>query len=356
MDGAMRFSRRQFLGSIAAIASARAALAAVGEKPGSLGICTFSCHRAWTALKAQSAKVPFSDVTTFYDYVRKIGADGVQTSVTMLDEAAARQFGQHVEESGGYYEGDVGLPRKETELDRFERDVTVTKAAGATVARTVLLGSRRYETFKTLEEFEAFRAAAPKRLRMVEPILRKHGLKLSVENHKDLLAADLAGLMRGIDSEWIGVNVDTGNNIALLEDPYEVVETLAPFALSVHFKDMAVRPDEKGFRLSEVPVGTGFLDVARIAATLKKANPGIRLSLEMGTRDPLLVPCLTDAYYVTFPERRETHLEGAMTRVKANPPKEAPPVVSGKPMERQVAEEESNNVASLRWMHGHLGG
>ena len=35
-------------------------------------------------------------------------------------------------------------------LDLFERSVQATKAAGVSVIRTVMLGGRRYETFKTL--------------------------------------------------------------------------------------------------------------------------------------------------------------------------------------------------------------
>jgi len=34
--------------------------------------------------------------------------------------------------------------------------------------------------------------------------------------------------------------------------------------MSVHFKDMAVQPADDGFRLSEVPLGTGALDLPRI--------------------------------------------------------------------------------------------
>ena len=75
-------------------------------------------------------------------------------------------------------------------------------------------------------------------------------------------------------------------NIALLEDPYVTVDALAPFAFSVHLKDMAVQPSERGFLLSEVPCGTGFLDLPRIVATLRKANRDIAFNLEMATRDP----------------------------------------------------------------------
>lgn len=222
------------------------------------------------------------------------------------------------------------------------------------MARAVLSGSRRYETWKTLDAFNAFRAECSLRLARVEPILKKHRLKLAVENHKDLRSVELAGLMREFKSGWLGLNVDTGNNLALLEDPYETVEALAPFALSAHLKDMAIKPHAHGFLLSEVNCGQGFLDLPRIAAFLRKANPRVCFNLEMATRDPLLVPCLDDGYFATFPERQATHLAPAMARVLEHPPKQPPPTVAGHPMTKQLADEEANNRVCLEWMHHRL--
>jgi len=101
--------------------------------------------------------------------------------------------------------------------------------------------------------------------------------------------------------------------------------------MSVHFKDMAVQPADDGFRLSEVPLGTGALDLPRI-------------------------PCLTGGYFATFPERKAARLDAMMYWVKANPPKQAVPVVSGKPFAQVLAEEEANNRARLGWMRKNISG
>lgn len=339
------------IATFSAIDAVRQTLAAVGVKPGRLGICSFSCHRAWQAARDKSALAPFADAPTFYDYARSLGADGVQTSVAMLDETASAHLGEYVERTGGYYEGDIRLPSKGSELDKFEQEVRLTRAAGGSVARTCLSGTRRYETWRTIDDFNAFHTAASQRLAWVEPILKKHRLKLAVENHKDLTCDELATLMRTFSSEWIGVNVDTGNNLALLEDPLESVETLAPFAMSVHLKDMAVQRYEHGFKLSEISCGQGFLDLPRMVAALSKGNSEIRFNLEMATRDPLLIPCLADGYFATFPGRKATHLDAAMQRVKDNSPKQPSPSIAGKPMAQQLDEEEANNRSSLAWMH-----
>jgi len=42
--------------------------------------------------------------------------------------------------------------------------------------------------------------------------------------------------------------------------------------------------------------------------------------------------------------------------VKANPPKQAVPVVIGKPFAQLLAEEEANNRACLGWMRKNISG
>jgi sugar phosphate isomerase/epimerase len=319
-----------------------------------IGICAFSCHQHWKAVQTKFEGVQFTDVIGFYRYARILGAEGVQTRLRPADTATAKAMRDLVEKDGGYYEGDLRLPKNEGELAAFETDVRLAREAGAAVARAVFTSNRRYEFFKTMQDFRAFHAQAEKTLTLIEPVARRHRLKVAIENHKDHTAEELAAMMRTLGSEWVGVLVDTGNNIALLEDPYAVIETLAPFALSVHLKDMAVRPSDNGFLLSETPLGTGALDLPRIIATLAKANPHLVFNLEMATRDPLHVPCLVDGYFVTFPERRTTRLDAMMEWVKANPPRQPPPIVSGKAAAQILAEEETNNRLSLRWMAGHL--
>lgn len=344
--------RRTFLASTL-LAGARSLLAATGMAGDRLGICTFSCHQHWRAVgeaakgRIDAAAVKFHDPPTFYRYARGLGAGSVQTPLRGTEPAAMRAL---VEELGGNYEAEVRFPKSGDDLAAFENEVRRAREAGATVARAVLMGGRRYEVFSTLADYRAFAEASRSALARIEPVARRHGLKIAIENHKDHTAVELADLMRGLSSEWVGVLVDTGNNLALLEDPVETIESLAPFVMSVHLKDMALQPVEQGFLLSEVRLGTGMLDLAGLVARLTTANPSIALHLEMATRDPLVVPCLGDAYFATFPERKATHLDAAMARMKAHPPKGEVPVVSGKSLEVVLGEEEANNRHGLEWM------
>jgi len=349
-------NRRTLIATLATLAAARSLLATAGEARSPLGICTFSCHQHWKAVQAGEPGVKFTDATSFYRYARQLGAEGVQTPLRSKDSNLAKQIRAFVEQDGGYYEGDLRMPKNESEVAEFESDVRLAHEAGATVARAVFTSGRRYEAMKSAEEFHAFQTQSEKSLALVEPVLRKHRLKLAIENHKDYTADELAAIMRKMSSEWIGVLVDTGNNIALLDEPHAAVEALAPFALSVHLKDMAVQRSDDGFLLSEVPLGTGALDLPRILTALRKANPSIVFNLEMATRDPLRVPCLKDAYFATMPDRKEARLDATMAWVNTNPAKQLPPHVTGKSMSQILIDEETNNRESLGWMQRNLRG
>ena len=345
-------NRRAFISTIGGLAAARALLAGVGAKA-RLGICTFSCHQHWKAVAAKHPGVKFRDALGFYQYARGLGAEGVQTGLRSTDPKTARRLRALVEGEGGYYEADLRLPKEAGEVDEFARQVKLAREAGAEIGRSVCMGGRRYEVFKTLGEFREFHAQSRGSLELAEPVLKRNGLKLAVENHKDFTTDELVALIRKMGSEWIGVLVDTGNNMGLCEEPHEVIEKLAPLAWSVHLKDMAVQRAEDGFLLSEVPLGTGLLDLPRVVRALT-VRPGIVFNLEMATRDPLRVPCETDLYWATFPDRRERALAAVMEMVRNNPPRQAPPRLTGKGVAQVLAEEEMHNRAGMNWMRSNL--
>src|SRR5262249_47531886 len=197
------------------------------------------------------------------------------------------------------------------DTERFEADLKATRAAGAEVVRTVCMPGRRYETFDTAEQFKRFAEDAEKAIRRAEPVAARHRVTLAVENHKDWRTDEMLGWLKKLSSGWVRVCLDTGNSVALLEDPTATAEALAPFVATTHLKDMGVAEYADGFLLSEVPFGEGFLDLSKIVALVRKANPKVRLNLEMITRDPLKVPIPTPNYCSTLPTRTPNQLAAA---------------------------------------------
>jgi sugar phosphate isomerase/epimerase len=253
-----------------------------------------------------------------------------------------------------YFEGTVALPKNDADVARFDGELRVAAEAGATVLRTVCMNGRRYETYDAAEQFRQFADQAWKSLRLAEPVAARHKIRLAVENHKDWRVEEMLGWLKKLSSEHVGVCLDTGNSIALLEEPHAVVEAYAPWTFTTHFKDMGVTEYEDGFLLSEVPLGRGYLDLPRVVATVRKAHPEARLNLEMITRDPLRIPCLTKKYWATLGAVPGSVLADMLADVRRHKSPQPLPVVSGLDHRAQLEIEAANVTASLDYARAKL--
>jgi sugar phosphate isomerase/epimerase len=306
-----------------------------------LGVVVHSYASRWQSKLESRAYPGFAHALDLLEHCHELGAAGVQVGVSGWSADFARQVRDRRERLGLYLEGSIGLPLKPEEVPRFEAEVRQAREAGARIIRTVCLGGRRYEVFPSAEAFETFSRTSRQALRAAVPILAKHGVKLAVENHKDWRAAELAELLRELGSEWVGVTLDFGNNLALLEDPRYVVDTLAPYTISTHIKDMGLTEYPDGFLLAEVPLGTGVLDLPALVATCRKHRPDVTFNLEMITRDPLKIPCLTEAYWATFGTVPGADLARTLRLVRERRAAALPAISTLTPEARLAAEEQN---------------
>jgi sugar phosphate isomerase/epimerase len=296
----------------------------------------------------------FTDPRVFLDHCHALGAGGIQLDLGARDRSYCAALRAKVEEYQMYLEGSIRLPRDRADAERFALEVDTAREAGAAVLRTVMLSGRRYETFASGEAFHAWGEHAQKSLAMAEPIVARAGVRLAIENHKDWRTDELLAILKRLDSRHVGVCVDTGNSIALLEDPYAVVEAYAPWVYSTHLKDMAVREYQDGFLLAEVPLGQGFLDLLRIVATLRRAQRSIHFNLEMITRDPLKVPCLTPKYWATSADLPGKYLAQTLAMVRKHASPRPLAGTSGLGQQEKLDVEQKNVEACLAFAREHL--
>lgn len=314
-----------------------------------MGVVVHSYAIRWNP-KVESKKYPgFTNAIELLEHCHSIGAGGIQVVVRGWTGDFAKKIRQRREKLGLYLEGSIAVPANKEDVSRFEQEVINAKEAGAVILRTVTSGGRRYEVFHSAEEVEEFKRKAMESLQLAEPVLRKHKAKLAVENHKDWRAGELAHALKQLGSEWVGVTLDFGNSISLIEDPMEVVETLVPYIFSTHVKDMGVEEYPDGFLLSEVPLGKGFLDLAKMVSLCREHNPAVTFNLEMITRDPLEIPCLKKEYWRVFEGVSGSEFARTMRMVKENKYGSALPRVSQLNVEERLAVEEENVVQCLTY-------
>jgi sugar phosphate isomerase/epimerase len=357
----VNLSRREAIASGASVAALLAAPASTsllrreGARAGCLGLVIHSFSVRTAQDRARPRANHLSDPLVFLDYARSLGADGVQVGLGDRTDVEAAAIRERAAALSMYLEGIVSLPRDTSAVPRFEAEVRTASRAGAGVVRTVLMSGRRYESFETATEFRRFVAASSQALARAVPVAARHGIRLAVENHKDLRTDELVSLLEKLGVDHVGVCLDTGNSIALLEQPMDVIEALAPWTVTTHLKDISLEDDREGFSMAEVPFGTGILDLRRVVQAVRSARPSTRFNVEMITRDPLRVPCLTEKYFATFPELPARQLARALALVRRHTQAQRLPRPSLLADSEQLRVEEENVRKCLAFARDRLG-
>ncbi|HUU16047.1 MAG TPA: TIM barrel protein [Sedimentisphaerales bacterium] len=306
-----------------------------------LGIADFSYNIRLRAERTGRMKGKLADPLNFLDHCHKVGAGGIQMNIGIRDEDYTRKLLEKAQNNDMFIEGSASLPRDMSGVEKFDATVRTAKQAGAKVVR-IAIGGRRYEQFSNAEEFKAFTERTWKSLQLAEPVAARHRMRLAIENHKDWRIGQMLDMLSRISSEYVGVCIDMGNSFALLEDPMAVVKAYAPYGFAVHLKDIAVAEYDEGFLLADVPLGQGLLNLPRMVQMLRKARLEIQFGLEMATRDPLRVPCLTDKYWATFEDVPGFDLARTLRYVRANASPELLPKVNHLPLDELVELEDAN--------------
>ncbi len=356
-----RIDRRQALRTM--VASAAAAATRVPPRVGQadeppartqLGLVIYCCQiRRSMQLRAQPP-VDLFEPQRFLQHCRQLGAGGMQVPLGTLDRQAVWQLGREVELAGDFFiEASIRPPADKHDLERFTSEMASASQVGARAVRAVVMPGRRYEYFKSLEQFHKLQQRACRSLELAAPVAEKLRLPLAVENHKDQRIEERIASLEHISSAYVGACVDTGNSIALLEEPLETVAALARWAHAVHLKDQAVQPYRDGFLLGDIALGRGVIDLKQVVPILRRHKPDLRFCLELITRDALKVPVLTDEYWATMPNLPAKRL-ARMLRLVRDGAAERLETISALSQAEQLAREDANVRQSLVYARKQL--
>jgi len=246
-----------------------------------VGIDSYCYHRFFGEVYPDQ-KPPVKNMTMqdFLKRAKEHGADGVSLESCFfpanIDQAWFKDLKAQLDENKFdrvYAWGHPdGLERGQnwTAYDEMVAGIPNAVAIGADVMRVV--GSSlmfRHEPHGPQVE------ALAKMFKQAVKVAKDHGVKLAVENHIDFTSAEILQMLEMVDSEYFGLNFDTGNFLRLLDDPVKGMEKLAPYVLATHVKDLMpdknARPTDWHF-FAGVPVGMGLINNQALAEMLHKAN------------------------------------------------------------------------------------
>lgn len=173
----------------------------------------------------------------------------------------------------------LGSGNRPHELDDLIANIYIAKEVGAKAMR-ICCGSRRTR----IADWQVHKEKLLPLLQQATAIAQEQGVALAIENHIDFLADELVDLLNTINSPFLGVCLDTANNLRVFEDPLTVAKKLAPFVKATHIKDIRAErgQDPKTFAFwPSVPVGDGLIDIPGILKVLKEHNYQGLLAIEL---------------------------------------------------------------------------
>ena len=230
-----------------------------------------------------------------------------------------KESGLHIETGGGAL-----LPRTQEDFPRsvaaLRKNIERASAMGSPIVRALLAGDR----FHMPDDgpVEKHMETGVRILREVRSQALDAGLKIAIENHKDLQAWQTREFIETAGKEFVGSYLDTGNPVFVMEDPMTTVEELGPYAVSFHLRDSVVYETPNGIAVQWVPLGEGTIDFKAIVARASQLLPSVYIYCKPITgRPPEVIPVFKDEYWSKwFPRARTSDFARFLTLAKRGQP------------------------------------
>ncbi|HID17750.1 TPA: sugar phosphate isomerase/epimerase [Candidatus Bathyarchaeota archaeon] len=122
-------------------------------------------------------------------------------------------------------------------------------------------------------------------------VAKNYGIKVTVEPHGEYTTniQGLRKILSLVDSEWLGVNFDTGNVYLSGNDPVQTLKGVVEKVIYVHVKDVGGALLEERGKVTGTPVGVavgrGNVDIKGCVSALKEAGYDGVYSIEAAEKD-----------------------------------------------------------------------
>lgn len=278
------------------------------------------------------------------------GLEGVELPVSIVTDNDVAATAELAREHGMF----VTVAASGYDADRLAAAIGLAERLGAETVRTVVGGAKIGGDRRPLAgRWREFLDQVLAGLRTAVARAEAVGVDLAVENHQDLSSEELCWLCESIDSQRLGVTLDTGNPLATAEEPLGFVRRVAPFVKNVHLKDYWIYLSEEGFRLVRCPLGQGITNFRGIVQILSESRADITMSLELGALEARHIRVLATDYWPDYPPRSAADLAEALRVVHANARVAGEwrtPFERDEPVERIIAYEEAQLRESLAYL------
>ncbi len=164
---------------------------------------------------------------------------------------------------------------REANFERCVRDIRAMARAGARFAAAVNDKPDSLNHFTREPSIDEQIERAIANFKSLMPVCEEVGLRLAFENHLDYRISEVVRVVEGVDSPRLGINFDTGNPVAVIEDPLAAARAAAPYAINAHLKDFRIQPATGTGepRIFWTPLGRGDAPIAEMVEILAAEAP-----------------------------------------------------------------------------------
>jgi len=238
--------------------------------------------------------------------------------------AWSKDMGLHLETGGGAI-----LPKSpeayKDVVATLRKNVDRAAAMGSPIVRA-LLASDRYSM--PPGPVEKHMETTIKLLKEVRSHVMDAGVKIAIENHKELQAWETRQVIETAGKEFVGSYLDTGNPVFVAEDPMTTVEELGHLAVTFHLRDSVVYEHPQGIAVQWVPLGEGTIDFKAIVARASELLPNVHIYCKPITARPaVVIPVYSEEFWTKwFPRGRSRDLGRFLALARNGRPYDKPHV------------------------------
>ena len=237
---------------------------------------------------------------------------------------AARRLNLHLETGTG-----ASLPRDLKDIQPsvalLRNAVKRAAAMGSPIVRTLIAGDRDHLPKGPISQIQDTMVRV---LRAIRSETMDAGLKIAIENHKDLCCWETRQVIETAGKEFVGSYLDTGNPVFCMEDPLETVETLGPVAVTFHLRDSVIYETRGGAAVQWVPLGEGVVDFKRIVARARELCPNVNVYIKpIAGRPPVTMAYLEPEFMRKWSDVKASTLARFLALAKTGHPYEKDMVI-----------------------------
>jgi len=167
------------------------------------------------------------------DKASDIGLGGAELPASLMQGEDATSVAHYAQKRGLF----ITLETEGYNPNKLATAIDLGIRLGADTIRTMVGGAKLGGDRRPLAgRWQPFLHEILVGLREATIIAERAGVNLAVENHQDLASEELLWLCESIRSQRFGITLDTGNTLAMAEEPVDFARRLALYLNDVHLK------------------------------------------------------------------------------------------------------------------------